>query len=279
MNKEYYINKPITFMHLRDSESSEVTDVLLYGTAVYKQTDNKKGLCFVKTDYGYSGYVDIKDCSVQSLPNDAVPYEKYRVAAPVCHMYISTEYRNKPVLSLPRGSIVTGHLENVKNTDFCCISDNEKRLFARLKDLKNENELKSFSNTEKKRQELVKNALSYMGTPYLWGGKSNFGIDCSGLCFMAYTLSGLGLYRDAVFDGRYLKKIPFEALREGDLVYYNGHVVMYIGKGKYVHSSATAGNVCIGSYDRNSPLFNDKLSKGMVCCASSLAFEQTFTEN
>lgn len=96
---------------------------------------------------------------------------------------------------------------------------------------------------EEFRKELVKNAFSYLGTQYRWGGKTSLGIDCSGLTSMSYMLAGLVIYRDAsIKEGFPVKEIPFELKKPGDLLYFPGHIAMYIGDDKYIHSTARNGS-------------------------------------
>lgn len=69
-------------------------------------------------------------------------------------------------------------------------------------------------------QKLKSNALKYMGTPYLWGGKSNFGIDCSGLVQQVYKMNGIQLLRDAYQQASQGTEVPFEDRRPGDLAFF-----------------------------------------------------------
>ena len=66
------------------------------------------------------------------------------------------------------------------------------------------------------REQVIQSAFRYLGTPYRWGGKTPAGIDCSGLCSMAYMLNGAYIYRDAkIMDGFPLKEITREELKRG----------------------------------------------------------------
>lgn len=252
-------------MHLCPDAKSEVTDELLYGTEVFFEDESYGGFVFCKTDYGYSGYVDISDLSPKKGRGT-----KYVVTSPFCDFYEYPEYRFSPILTLPRGSVINGNESSCRDDRFVGIEFCGNTYFAYGKNIKRLLFLSHFESENKKRAQIVKTALSYLGTPYRWGGKSTSGIDCSGLCFMSYLLCGLGLYRDAVFDRRYVKKIAFEELKPADLIYYNGHITMYIGMNEYIHSSASLGGVKIGSFDEKSENFYPKLSEDIVCCARSL---------
>ncbi len=262
---EYYVSKPSCFMHLCPDGKSEVTDELLYGTTVTFSEESYGGFVYCKTFYGYGGYVDI---SVLSPKKEKAT--EFVVTSRFCDLYSLPEYRFSPLMTLPKGSIIEANETDSFDERFVGLSFDGKAYFAPRGCIKKASALSSSEDDASKRQRIVRAAFSYLNTPYRWGGKSPFGIDCSGLCFMAYFLCGLSLYRDAEFDGRYVKKIDFSDLRPADLIYYNGHVVLYTGLGEYIHSSATLGGVRTGSFDRESPKFYPRLSSDIVCCARSL---------
>ncbi len=99
----------------------------------------------------------------------------------------------------------------------------------------------------------------YMGSPYLWGGLSSKGMDCSGLVRMAYMSQGRITRRDAreqVFEG---VEVPVDSLRAGDLLYFGNpetgrvtHVAIYDRDGEYVHSSQLVKR---NSLDPKSPIY------------------------
>lgn len=87
-------------------------------------------------------------------------------------------------------------------------------------------------------------ALRYLGTPYLWGGRSSIGLDCSALVQMALARCGKDAPRDSDMQADSLGfAVPFEgdeaALRRGDLVFWPGHVGIWLAPDKFVHANAT----------------------------------------
>jgi len=109
------------------------------------------------------------------------------------------------------------------------------------------------------RNELVKSALSFVGTPYLWGGSSpETGFDCSGLTLTVYRLNGLYLPRSS--EEQHMTGTPVEKkrIRKGDLVFFKigghgkiSHVGIFIGGGKFVHAPGTGKTIRIESLESN----------------------------
>ena len=117
------------------------------------------------------------------------------------------------------------------------------------------------------RSALAEAALLYKGTHYRWGGKSPLGVDCSGLVAMAYMLCGILIYRDAnIVEGFPIREIPREDMKKGDLLFFPGHVAMYLGDGLYCHSTAHAGDdgFTLNSLDPASPIYREDLANGIA---------------
>ena len=115
---------------------------------------------------------------------------------------------------------------------------------------------RSVSCTE---ESIISTARTFMGLPYLWGGSSSKGVDCSGFVQSVFFRNGLILSRDASLQALHGSPVDisdgYSRLRKGDLLFFgskkNGsqhvtHVALYIGNGEYINS---AGRVMINSLD------------------------------
>ncbi|MCI1893230.1 MAG: NlpC/P60 family protein [Lactobacillus sp.] len=109
----------------------------------------------------------------------------------------------------------------------------------------------------------VQKALSFVGTPYVWGGASASGLDCSGLVMLAARLSGLGsLPHNAAAQSSLGHSVSLSSLQPGDLLFWGSpayHVAIYIGGGQYVHAPKPGDVVHTASLSGWSPAYARRL--------------------
>jgi len=92
-------------------------------------------------------------------------------------------------------------------------------------------------------------AMQYLGRPYVWGGASPSGFDCSGFVMYVYAQVGVSLPHNAAMQYGYGSAVSRSELQPGDLVFFNGlgHMGIYIGGNQFIHSPHTGDVVKISS--------------------------------
>jgi hypothetical protein len=109
---------------------------------------------------------------------------------------------------------------------------------------------------------IIETAMMYLNSPYLWGGKTPFGIDCSGFTQMVYKLNGIKIKRDAYQQAEQGETLSFvEEAEAGDLAFFDNeegkivHVGIVMDNNKIIHAS---GKVRIDGFDHQGIFNNDK---------------------
>ena len=100
-----------------------------------------------------------------------------------------------------------------------------------------------------KASQVISIAMGYLGTPYVWGGMSPSGFDCSGLIAYVYAQIGISLPHHAASMYGYGVPVSYDDLQPADLVFFSGlgHMGMYIGGGQFIHAPHTGDVVRITS--------------------------------
>ncbi len=241
-------NLSIIPMRSEPSERSEMVSQLLFGET-YEIIDEKEGWLLIRCNYdNYEGWIDQKmstATTVEFIENNSkfpLTIVGDLTAKAICE-------KNKLPVMLVKGSLLP-MMENsmfTLNEDLYSIEGKYVEVQAKA----------GISRLERE-------ALSYINSPYLWGGRTPFGIDCSGFAQMVYRFIGIILPRDANEQALLGKIIDFiyEAL-PGDLAFFDNtagtitHVGIILGEGQIIHAS---GAVKIDSIDHNG-IFNRQTGK------------------
>ena len=199
------------------NENFELQDEVLYGHSLRK-IDN-----IYTTFYGYN----------VNIPNSHVSHENYSPT----HIVVSNfaiirerdEIKSPVLITLVKGSFIS------------LIKDNVVLLTCGTLGFIDLNSIRAIT---KDKNLIISSALSYLEVPYKWGGKTPMGIDCSGLVFMSYLLAGFTIYRDAILKEP-LREINAKEMKPSDIIFFEGHVAIYLGNGNIIHASSKNGAVKI----------------------------------
>lgn len=259
------INTSVCTLQAAPTRESSVEDEALYGMVVDILEAPAPGWYRIRTHYRYEGIVSADDLIVgdeaadawAALPKKIVRNKNF------CDVLSIPKVQGWNLMCLTRGCVVSPVGEPEKGWQKVQLADGRTG-FVQAAILDEYHTAPLSEDESTLRQALVDAAMLYCGTHYRWGGKSPMGIDCSGLCSMAYMLCGILIYRDArIVEDFPIHEISLDAIKPGDLLFFPGHVAMYIGDGRYCHSTGRSGDngFTINSLDPDAPDYRDDLRK------------------
>ncbi len=111
---------------------------------------------------------------------------------------------------------------------------------------------------------IVAEAKRFLGVPYLWGGITVTGFDCSGLVRTVYSRFGFALPRDTKDQIMVGEKVERESIKSGDLVFFRRHVGLAIGNRRIIHASHGGGGVRINALVKGLPEYREDLDRDFL---------------
>jgi cell wall-associated NlpC family hydrolase len=201
-------------------------DAILDTEALFGETltlfDESEGWAWVQLARdGYVGYLPSEGLT------SAVTTPTHQVAALRTYVYASPDIKTPPLALLSLNALLSGAGEDGR---FLALASGGFVIAEHVRKL------------DEPARDFVDVALGFRGTPYLWGGRTSLGVDCSGLVQLASEAAGLSCPRDADMQanevGRQLDRQHADALARGDLVFWDGHVGIMTGAQDLVHASA-----------------------------------------
>lgn len=237
-------------MRREKSERSEMVSQILFGE-VFQIIEADEKWAYVQLEHdGYQGWVDKK--MVKSVTPEYI--ERYHTETPMLTTEIFNiivkegDYGNKLIVS---GSVLPFF---DAQTQKLLIGDETYTLLSKMKDV----------SIDSVRDLLVEYALMYYNTPYLWGGRSPYGIDCSGLSQMVYRMVGVDIPRDASQQVALGQSFSFvEESLPGDLAFFGDdmgaitHVGILWEQNRIIHAS---GRVRVDKIDHHG-IFNEEMKR------------------
>lgn len=118
---------------------------------------------------------------------------------------------------------------------------------------------------DSKTNDLAIEAEKFLGAPYLWGGRSFFGIDCSGFAQAIMKRFGISLPRDTKDQIECGEEVNREEIKAGDLLFFPRHVTISLSDTQMIHSSLSNGGVACNSFDPQSPVYSKYLDESFLC--------------
>ena len=254
-----WINKAIIDLRAKPSTRSERVSQALFGTTV-KVCRTKDDWSLVETPDGYQGFVKTKHLSVPLSPVGSawkvteaiVPVRDPATDQVLMQFAFDTGFfaendGDRLVFGLPTGE--TGYVPDTFAAPARSVSDMET---------------------------LLQLACGFVGTPYLWGGVSPFGFDCSGFvqrlfhhCFNEW------LPRDTAALRQIGQQITLENLRQGDLCFFPGHVALCLNRGRVVHANSHQYGVSVDKLLEPTDAYGEQLLQGFEV-ARRIAFSPSF---
>jgi len=219
------VTTPVAGMRKAPRPDAGVNTQLLFGDDVLV-FEEAEGWAWIQAERdGYVGYV------AETSLGGRIHAPTHVVIVPRTFLYPGPDLRFPIAGQLSMGSTVTvTGITETRGTHYAVLTSGETLIAGHVRPV---GDIAA---------DYVAVAETFLGTPYLWGGVSGFGIDCSGLVQLAMRMTGKEVLRDsdmqAASIGEPLDPGPdFSGLRRGDLVFWKGHVAIMTDAQTMIHAN------------------------------------------
>lgn len=255
----------VASLHSEPSHKSEIVSQVLLGMPI-KILDNSNNWFLIQAPEGYIGWIS---SSIKQLKNnelkDYLAKPKIVVTSQYAKSYSQTNVQSQSVSDIVIGNIL--NFEGEENNFYKASYPDGRIAFIEKQNAKEV--INWLSEIEFTGESIANRAKQLMGTPYVWGGTSSKGLDCSGFAKIIYWLHGVIIPRDASQQAlcgvEVDSKGNFDNVQKGDLVFFGTkktdqspkekvvHVGIYIGNKQFIHAD---DYIHISSFNPNDKLFD-----------------------
>jgi hypothetical protein len=222
----YEVIEPVADLRRAPSHEARLDTQALLGERVIVYETTEEGWAWGQLEADH--YVGWLSANALARPG---PSPTHKVAALRTLAFAAPDIKTPPLCGLPLGAA----LAVVRQDDrFAVIAANWHIPLVHLTPI------------DAKERDFVAVAEKFLGTPYLWGGKTSLGLDCSGLVQIALQAAGIPCPRDTDLQEQALgARLAFSDLRRGDLIFWKGHVAIARDSDALIHANGFHMSVTI----------------------------------
>tara|TARA_B110001452_G_scaffold153028_1_gene127337 strand:- start:709 stop:1473 length:765 start_codon:yes stop_codon:yes gene_type:complete len=230
-------------LRIAPKDQSEMLSQVLFGQHFKILEFKKKWVRIILYTDNYEGWI----CSKQYMEIEKNDYDQLSLSIPEFSIDKSSylvDLKDNSEIAIPMGSTLPFFKKGLIN-----IKEKKYKYIGEV--------------SSKNIKDVIKYSMEFLNSPYLWGGKSFLGIDCSGLTQLVFSICGIKIPRDAFQQIELGKKLNFSEIKPGDLIFFINksdrihHVGIALKEDKIIHAS---GKVRIDTLNKDGILNNGIIS-------------------